>query len=185
MKITSLIPAIAIVFLTGLSVVAWAHDGKHSGTDHADGKAKADGHMKNLVVALPGGLTVRNPVLLVAGPTARSVAAYLVIENASEVADRLIGAQAAFADNTGLHRHIMDGDIAKMRAVEDGFEIPPGGRHELARGGDHIMIMGLKTVPAVGDAVYLTLTFENAGSFTIPFAVMPAVPGGAMQHDTQ
>ena len=42
------------------------------------------------------------------------------------------------------------------------------------------MIMGLKSVPAIGETVNLTLFFENAGTFTIPFKVMQA---GAMQHE--
>lgn len=130
--------------------------------------------MKNLVIALPNGLRVEHPVVLVAGPSARSVAAYMVIENTSESDDRLIGAEADFAGSAGLHTHIMENDIAKMRAVEGGFEIPAGGRHELVQGGDHIMLMGLTAVPEVGDTVNVTLSFEKAGSFTLPFMVMPA-----------
>ena len=73
-------------------------------------------------------------------------------------------------------------DVAKMREVEGGFAIKAGGTHALQRGGDHLMIMGLETVPVIGDTVMITLTFETAGDVTVPFAVMDATTAGEMDH---
>lgn len=179
MKKTSSFRAFAVLILVTLSLpfAAQAHDkAESSGDQHGQ---QAQGHMGHLVVALPNGLTVEHPMVLVAGPAAKSAAAFMLIGNSSESDDRLIAVEADFASTLQLHTHIMENDIAKMREVEGGFEIAAGTSHDLVRGGDHIMIMGLKSVPVIGETVNLTLTFENAGTFTIPFMVMQA---GAMQH---
>lgn len=139
-------------------------------------------HMTHMVADLPNGLVIEHPFLLVAGPAAKSAAAFMVIKNSGAADDRLIAADVDFANTVQLHTHIMENGIAKMREVEGGFEVEAGGRHELARGGDHIMLMGLKSVPAFGDTVNFTLTFENAGTVIVPVVVMQAGPAGAMPH---
>lgn len=181
MKTASFFRAFSVLILASLSFAAQAHDKTHSSDDQQgqETPAHADDHMDNLVVALSNGLTIEHPVVLVAGPAAKSVAGFMLISNSSDSDDRLIAAEADFANTAQLHTHIMENDIAKMRQVEGGFEIAAGGSHELLRGGDHIMIMGLKTVPVAGETVNLTLVFEKAGTFTIPFTVMQA---GAMQR---
>lgn len=180
MKTVSLSRAFAVLMLVSFPFSGQAHDAAHSAGDTQQGHmAHTHDHMDHLVVALPNGLTIEYPMVLVAGPAARSVAAFMVMSNTSDSDDRLIAVEADFARSAQLHTHIMENDIAKMRDVEGGFEVAAGGRHELLRGGDHIMITGLKSVPVVGETVKLTLIFEKAGSFTVPFAVMQA---GAAQH---
>lgn len=181
MKNTFVFRAFAVLILVTLSFVVHAYD-KAYASDEKQGQKMADAydHMDHIVVALPNGLTVEHPVLLVSGPAAKSAAAFMVIGNSSESDDRLIAAEADFANTVQLHTHIMDNGIAKMREVEGGFEIAAGGSHELVRGGDHVMLMGLQSVPVVGETVSLTLIFKNAGAFTIPFMVQKA---GAMTHD--
>lgn len=132
---------------------------------------------------LPEGLSIEHPMLLIAGPSAKSAAAFLVIENASDSDDHLTGVEADFANTLQLHTHVMENDVAKMRAAEGGFVIAAGGNRELARGGDHIMIMGLKSVPVVGETVILTLIFEKAGAVSVPFMVMQVGQAGTMPHD--
>jgi len=45
----------------------------------------------------------------------------------------------------------------------DALEIPPHGRCVLKPGGDHLMIIGLKSHPKPGDHIQLTLHFEPGG----------------------
>ncbi len=180
MKNTFVFRAFAALILVTFSFAVQAHDKAHASDEKQGQVADAYDHMDHMVVALPNGLTVKHPVLLVSGPAAKSAAAFMVIGNSSESDDRLIAAEADFANTVQLHTHIMDNGIAKMREVEGGFEIAAGGSHELVRGGDHVMLMGLQSVPVVGETVSLTLIFENAGAFTIPFMVQKA---GAMTHD--
>jgi copper(I)-binding protein len=163
------IPSIArVLIISAAAALPWAAQAQEEHGNHDPA------HMINLAIGLPNGLSVEHPVIMVAGPSAKSAAGFLVLKNSSDSDDRLIAAEADFANTAQLHTHIMENDIAKMREVEGGFVIPSGGLHELARGGDHIMIMGLKSVPVVGQTADVTLTFEKAGTFTIPFMVMQA-----------
>lgn len=59
----------------------------------------------------------------------------------------------------------------RMLRPEEGIAIPAGETHELARGGDHVMFMGLTRAVKDGDTVMLTLTFEHAGEVTVDIPV--------------
>ena len=179
MRYISFFRPFAVLMLVTFSFAAQAQDTSQSADGQQGQEAHADDHMDHEVFALTEGLTIKHPVMLVAGPAAKSAAGFMLIDNSSDSDDRLVAAEADFANTVQLHTHIMENGIAKMREVEGGFEIAAGGSRELMRGGDHVMLMGLKSVPVFGETVNLTLIFENAGAFTIPFMVMPA---GAMQH---
>jgi copper(I)-binding protein len=105
-------------------------------------------------------------------PGAMAGAAFMTIENHATVDDRLVGARSDIAERVELHTHKMGADGAmQMIAVPEGFAIPAGEKHELKRGGDHVMFMGLKTTPKDGDTVHVTLTFEHAGDVEIEVPV--------------
>ncbi len=190
MKNSLLLPAVAALGFTTLAFAAQAEGtqppltvadaGQTAGGMPMQGAAPSDhGHSAHMVADLPNGLAIEHPVLLIAGPAAKSAAAFMLIRNTGSDDDRLIAAEADFANTVQLHTHIMENGIAKMREVEGGFPVEAGGSHELARGGDHIMLMGLKSVPEFGGTVDFTLTFENAGTIVVPFIVMQT---GAMPH---
>ena len=109
-----------------------------------------------------------------------SGAAFMVIHNEGDTADRLIDVRSDVAERTELHTHLMENGIAKMRRVEGGFEIPAGSAHELARGGDHVMLMQLMNPLNEGDTFPLTLVFEQAGEMVIDVTVQAQAP--AMDH---
>jgi copper(I)-binding protein len=101
-------------------------------------------------------------------PGAKAGAAFFVIENHATIDDRLIGAAADVAGKAELHTHMMQSDgTAQMLPIEGGIAIPAGGSHALERGADHVMLMMLNARPAEGEAVTLTLTFEQAGEVTV------------------
>lgn len=103
---------------------------------------------------------------------AQAAAAFLVIENASDVDDRLLDARSDAARKVELHTHLEDeGGVMRMRPIEGGIEIPAGARHSLARGGDHVMLMGLVHPLAEGDSVPLVLVFEHAGEIALDVPV--------------
>ncbi len=97
-------------------------------------------------------------------------AAYFLVRNDSDTADRLIAVASPLA-MAEMHESVMadDGTMA-MNAV-DGVDVPPNSTVAFERGGLHIMFMGVDEPPAVGDTVALTLTFENAGEITIDVPV--------------
>lgn len=134
------------------------------------------------------GVAVRDAYARIMGPTAKSGAAFMVIENHSDSDDRLIAAASDIAERTELHTHQADGQgNMQMRHVPEGFEIPAHSDHALARSGDHVMFMGLRRPVANGDVVSVTLTFERAGDVVVEIPVdldrkedhsQPAAGGG-------
>ncbi len=117
-----------------------------------------------------GDLTVVHPVIYAAPPTARALGGYLTIVNDGDTPDRLVAvsleAEGARAD---LHRSEMEDGVMRMLETE-AIEVPAEGEAALAPGGAHVMITGLE-VPAVGDTVEATLTFERAGPLAVTFHV--------------
>ena len=107
-----------------------------------------------------------------AGKMAKAGAAFMVIENTGDEDDRLIAAASDISALVELHTHKDMGDgIMKMVEVEEGFAIPAHGEHALARGGDHVMFMGLKAPMNHGDTIAVTLTFEKAGEIAVEIPV--------------
>jgi copper(I)-binding protein len=130
--------------------------------------------------------------MMVMDPYARSStmmsatgAAFMTLMNKTDQDDRLIDAKSDIAERVELHTHIEDANgVMQMREVEDGFAVPAGGMHELARGGDHIMFLGLKTGLKQGDMIPLTLVFEKAGEIVVEVPVdLERKPAhGQMKH---
>lgn len=122
-------------------------------------------------MAFAADITITDPYLRVSGAMATSAAAFMTIENHGD-ADRLIGARSDLAQRVELHTHLQDANgVMSMIHVEDGFPIPANAVHMLDRGGDHVMFLGLNSVPAEGDTIRLTLTFEKAGEVTVEVPV--------------
>lgn len=126
-----------------------------------------------------------------ASPSAKAGAAFFVIENTGPAEDRLIAVTSDIAKRSALHSHEdMGNGVMRMVHVEEGFVIPAQGRHALARGGDHVMLMGLTRPMIEGGSVTLTLTFEQAGAQVVTLPVdLGARPEagaghGGMDHGT-
>ncbi|MHC0053711.1 copper chaperone PCu(A)C [Actibacterium sp. D379-3] len=122
--------------------------------------------------AFAGDITVEDPYARASTMMSKSGAAFMVLHNAGDTDDRLIGAASDVAERVELHTHIQDAnDVMQMIEVEEGFPVPAGGSHALARGGDHVMFLGLTRSLAQGDTVVVTLTFEQAGDMTVQIPV--------------
>lgn len=76
----------------------------------------------------------------------------------------LVGASVSskIAGVVEVHEMKMEGDRMVMRALPR-LELPAGKPVELARGGYHIMLMGLKKQLKPGETVTLSLKIESAG----------------------
>ena len=98
-------------------------------------------------------------------------AAFLGVMNHADTDDRLIGASSDAAKRVQLHTHKEKDGVVSMIHDEDGFDVPAGTLTKLARGGDHVMLMGLTQPLKQGDVVTITLTFEKAGDVTIEVPV--------------
>jgi len=136
--------------------------------------------------AMAGDMIIMDAYMRTSGPTAKTGAAFMHIANQSASDDVLISVASDVAKKVELHTHIDAGNgVMQMRKVEDGFAVPAQGVHMLARGGDHIMFMGLTRQIKDGDMITVTLTFEKAGEMTVEIPVdLQRKPGqGVMQMD--
>lgn len=115
------------------------------------------------------------------GGIPRSVA-YLTIANTGRADDRLLEVTGAVSDKVELHNTIMDGDIMRMRPVEDGVAVPAGDTVTFGPAGLHVMLIGLKKPLKEGKRFPLTLLFEKAGKIKAEVAVSKNAPGGGMHH---
>jgi copper(I)-binding protein len=129
-------------------------------------------------------ITVEDAYARSASPMAKSGAAFMLIHNSGEMADRLIGASSDAAARTELHTHLDDGNgVMRMVHVEEGFELPADGMISMKRGGKHVMLMGLNGPMVAGETVTITLTFEQAGDVVVEVPVdLERQDHGSMQH---
>ena len=149
----------------------------------AAGAAALGLSLASLPVAAHDGVHVNQPY---ARLSAQSGGVFMVIVNHAAGDDRLVAAAAPdVAEVVELHTHKEDANgVMQMMAVPEGFVIPGHGEHALARGGDHVMLMGLKKELKDGDTFPMTLTFENAGEVVVEVPVdskRAAAAGADMQ----
>ncbi|MEV7541396.1 copper chaperone PCu(A)C [Streptomyces sp. NPDC089915] len=83
--------------------------------------------------------------------------AFMVIKNDSKTADKLLAVTTPLSDDAQVH----ETKDQKMQQVQS-MDVPANGELKLERGGSHIMFMGLKNKPNVGDKVTIELRFEKA-----------------------
>jgi len=118
-----------------------------------------------------GALEIVHPWTRATPPGAKVGGGFLVIRNTGTEPDRLVGGAVSFADELQVHEMTMEGDVMKMRQLENGLEIPAGGEVTLKPGSFHIMFMGLKHGLEQGKDEKATLKFEKAGEVEVEFAV--------------
>jgi periplasmic copper chaperone A len=116
----------------------------------------------------PTELHIHDVYARVNGGVGKSGAVFFMLHNNTGTDDRLIAATADVAKLVELHTHIESADgVMQMREIEGGVALPAGAMHEFARGGDHVMMMGLTRALQDGDRFPLTLVFETAGEVEV------------------
>ncbi len=124
-----------------------------------------------------GEITIEHPWTRAAGANGNG-AGFLRLRNAGTVADRLLSASTPAARVVELHRMERDGNVMRMRPVQD-IPVPPGETVALQPGGYHIMLIGLTELMERGSRVPLTLRFERAGEVQVELAVEAAGARGS------
>jgi len=143
-----------------------------------------------LTVSLPAAaaemLMITDAYAVSASPTARTGAAFFIIENHGPADDRLVGVTSDAAERVEIHTHLEDASgVMRMIKVEDGIVVPAGARHALRRGGDHIMFLGLTAPFDAGRLIPVTLIFEQAGEIAVEIPVdlnRPPEPASGAMH---
>lgn len=132
-----------------------------------------------------GKLMIGHPWSRATVPGVKVGGGYLTIENRGSEPDRLVSVQVPFAERTELHESSVENGVAKMREIEGGIAIPPGGALAFEPGGKHLMFIGLRQALTKGEKLKGELTFEKAGKIEVDFNVEAAgskPAAGAMDH---
>ena len=117
-------------------------------------------------------IAIRDAYVRSSTPQATSAAAFMVIENTGGEDDRLIAISTLAAKLAELHSHSEDAmGVMRMAQIEDGLPVPGGEEAELARGGNHVMLMGLDAPLVQGETLQMILRFERAGQIPVDVAV--------------
>lgn len=98
-------------------------------------------------------------------------AVYLMINNATDQGDGLIGALSDIANITEIHLSKMDAQGTMTMERQDLVGIPAGEVIALEPGGLHVMLTDLVEDLNVGDKFELTLEFQRAGDMTVDVEV--------------
>jgi copper(I)-binding protein len=97
-------------------------------------------------------------------------AVYVTIDNKRSSPDRLTGASTDRAAMAMVHQNEVVNGVAKMRMAGE-INIPAGDRIEMAPGGTHIMLQGLRAPLKTGDDFDLVLRFRESGDKTVKVTV--------------
>lgn len=117
-------------------------------------------------VACAGELKIDDPWIRAVPPGSKATAAFMTFSNSgSEVVEVTGGATPVALEVKPMitTKSKVDGhDVMGMEFV-DRFSVEPGKKRVLEPGGDHIMLMKLKSVPKAGEVVALTIHLESNG----------------------
>ncbi len=123
-----------------------------------------------LLLAGTADISVIDPYARAVPPGQPNSAAFMSLSNSASEARALVDAHSSAADVVELHTHINEDGMMRMRRV-DRIDIPAGERIVLKPGGLHIMLIGLKQDLAPGDALDLTLVYDNGARQSIEIPV--------------
>ena len=108
-----------------------------------------------------GDLVVTDPWIRSAPPNAPALGAFMVLENHSAAEVSVVAAHTSLAvGRVELHRTLMADGVMKM-VPQKFIPVPAHSATVLKPGSWHIMLIGPKKVPVMGEVVQLTLVLDN------------------------
>ena len=126
-----------------------------------------------------GSIEIQHPAAKATLPGQPVGGGFFTLVNHGAELDRLVSITSPVSGDVQMHEMSMQGDVMKMRKLEDGIAVPAGATVTLAPGGLHVMFMGITAPFREGESVPATLTFEKAGAVTVEFKVEAFKPGHA------
>lgn len=156
--------------LTGAAVLAVAGlTGCSSSSDTATGGASSP-------VSSTCPITVADP--WVKSADSGMTAAFGTLTNTGTTDVTVVSGTSDAAGMVELHEVVdVDGKMV-MQPKQGGFVVPAGGTHELAPGGDHIMLMQLPAPVEAGQTVAITMTCSDGGTAPYSGVAKPFEGGG-------
>lgn len=95
-------------------------------------------------------------------------AVFGIFANAGHHEARIVSGSSPVAGRVEVHEVTADATGTKtMHPKVGGIVVPPEGTHELAPGGDHLMLMDLKAPLSPGADVPVTVTFEDGSTLDV------------------
>lgn len=129
-------------------------------------------------------LMIHNPYARATPPNAPNSAVFMMLHNPSSNERHLISASTSVAKTVELHNHVMEGDMMKMREVDE-IVIPAKGMAELKPGSLHIMLFDLKKPLVEGESIDLTLNYANGETMTLQAPIKKVMKGmKKISHNT-
>lgn len=125
----------------------------------------------------PASATQQADSLLVTDPWVKAAdsgmtAAFGILVNNGPEPVTVVSATSDISGALELHETVKNGDgTMAMQPKKGGFTVDPSGEHELAPGGDHIMVMDLKRPVRPGEQVTLTVTMADGSTKAVEFTV--------------
>jgi copper(I)-binding protein len=132
-----------------------------------------------------GDLAIGHPWTRETPNGAKVAGGYLSVTNNGKESDRLVGGTLEASERLEIHEMKMDGDVMRMRPLNDGIDIKPGETIKLAPGGVHLMFLDLKRPLKKDELVKGQLQFQKAGKVDVEFkvdAVGVTAPAAAHKH---
>lgn len=172
MNMKILVTAFAIILAVGAVAVRVVLD-----TPRAFAQTQSVNDMKHGVqpigaMYMLGDLVIENVTARATVPGAKVGGGYLSITNNGTAPDTLITGETDVAGELQIHEMKMQGDVMKMRRLDQGIVIKPGATVTLMPGGFHIMFMALEAPLEKDTSFKATLNFANAGVLEVEFNVM-------------
>lgn len=121
-----------------------------------------------------GDIVIGHPWTRAVSANAPTAAGYLSLTNRGAEADRLVAAETPMASRVEMHEMSLADGVMRMRPLQGGIPLTPGGTVWLRPGGSHLMLVDPDGAFAQGSRVPLTLRFERAGEVTVELEVAGA-----------
>jgi copper(I)-binding protein len=112
------------------------------------------------LVAQDAAVTARDAWVRMPLPSKTETALYVVIENHSAQKRAIVGAYSEAAAAVEMHQMKMAKTLMQMTPVSQ-VVIPAKGKTSFDPNGMHLMIFGLRTRPAIGDTINVTLKLDD------------------------
>ncbi|EEY99817.1 copper metallochaperone bacterial analog of Cox17 protein [Vibrio sp. RC586] len=125
-------------------------------------------------------IMIHAPYARATPPAAVNSALFAEVMNRSDLDRYIVSASTDVAGKVELHDVIKEGDVMKMRQVEE-LVVPAKGTLVLQPGSFHIMLLELKKPLQEGESIEVEFTFKNGEKQTVT-APVKKVMSGMAQH---
>ena len=115
-----------------------------------------------------------------APPSARVLAGYMTLVNASEKSVQITRVTSPDFASVELHRTVVEDGVARMLPIEQ-LDVPARGRQVLEPGGMHLMLINPHQPHRDGDSVILDIQHSDGNAIRISAPVLRKT-GGAHHH---